>query len=80
MRPAGGFWGSYANVILEGGSVKTIDVDDIYRPDRFLDLKVVPPKQLQGTTPNWGARDANWFFNFPDSAEKLMEFLQASSV
>jgi len=80
MRPAGGFVGSYADVILESGSVKTVDVDDIYRPDRFLDLKVVPPKQLQGVTPDWGARDANWFFNFPDSAEKLMEFLQASSV
>lgn len=80
MRPAGGFTGSYADVILEGGSVKTIDVDDIYRPDRFLDLKIIPPKQLQGITPDWGVRDANWFFNFPDSAEKIMELLQASSV
>ncbi len=80
MRPAGGFTGSYADIILEGGSVKTIDVDDIYRPDKFLDLKIIPPKQLQGVTPDWGVRDANWFFNFPDSAEKIMELLQASSV
>ncbi len=80
IRPGGGFVGSYADVVLEGGSVKDIHVDDIYRPDRFLDLKIVPPKQLQGVTPNWGARDANWFFNFPDSAKKIMELLGDSSV
>jgi len=80
IRPAGGFVGSYADLILEDGVVKNIEVDDIYRPDRFLDLKIIPPKQLQSITSTWGARDANWFFNFPDSAEKTIEILQASSI
>jgi len=80
IRPGGGFVGSYADVVLENGGIKTIDVDDIYHPDRFLDLKIIPPKQLQGVTSDWGARDANWFFNFPDSAKKIMKFIEASSL
>lgn len=80
IRPGGGFVGSYADVILENGSIKSIDVDDIYHPDRFSDLKTVPPKQLQAITTNWGARDANWFFNFPDSAEATINMIQSSSL
>ncbi|MBI1838880.1 MAG: DUF4012 domain-containing protein [Candidatus Colwellbacteria bacterium] len=80
IRPAGGFVGSYADVIFENGVVQEIDVNDIYYPDKFLDIKVIPPKELHGMTRSWGARDANWFFNFPDSAKKIVEFLEASPV
>ncbi len=80
IRPGGGFVGSYADITINGGHVKDINVDDIYRPDKFLALKIVPPKQLQGMTGTWGARDANWFFNFPDSAKKIIQFIEESSV
>ncbi len=80
MRPGGGFVGSYADLIFLNGSVKSIEVDDIYRPEIFSDSKIVPPRQLQSVTRNWGARDANWFFNFPDSARKITEFLEGSSI
>ncbi len=80
IRPAGGFAGSYGELVLERANVKKIEVNDIYYPDRFLDLKVVPPIQLQALTPDWGARDANWFFDFPTSANKLVELLEASAV
>ncbi len=80
MRPAGGFVGSYADVIFAGGKVKKIDVNDIYYPDRFLKVKVVPPLELQAVTTDWGARDANWFFDFPVSAGKMMQFLESSPV
>ena len=43
---------------------------DIYDSDGQLDAKIVPPKQLRSVTGGWGARDANWFFDFPVSAEK----------
>lgn len=80
MRPAGGFIGSHADLTLENGSIKKIAVDDIYNADRQLNLKTVPPKQLQGITKNWGARDANWFFNFPTSAAKVVYFLENSDL
>jgi hypothetical protein len=80
MRPTGGFIGSYADVTLSEGSINDISVNDIYYPDRRLDLKIIPPIQLQTITIGWGARDANWFFDFPISAEKVLEFLEASNV
>ncbi|MBI2506649.1 MAG: DUF4012 domain-containing protein [Candidatus Colwellbacteria bacterium] len=80
MRPIGGFAGSYGEVILERGNVKEIKVNDIYYPDHFLKKKIVPPRQLQTVTVDWGARDAAWFFDFPTSAKKTMELIEASDV
>lgn len=80
IRPSGGFIGSYADVVFSAGNIKRIDVRDIYDPDGQLDLKVIPPKQLQLITSRWGARDANWFFSWPESARKVIEFLEASKI
>ncbi len=80
IRPGGGFVGSYADITVNGGQMKQMDVRDIYDPDGQLDLKIVPPKQLQTVTPDWGARDANWFFNFPTSAETIINFMEASKM
>ena len=80
MRPVGGFAGSYGEVILERGNVKEIKVSDIYYPDRFLTKKIVPPTHLQTVTVDWGARDAAWFFDFPTSAQKTIELVEASEV
>lgn len=80
IRPAGGFIGSYAVLTLRNGGLANIDVRDIYDPDGQLDLKVVPPKSLQFITTRWGARDANWFFDFPLSARKVSDFLEASKI
>ncbi len=80
IRPGGGFVGSYADITVSGGQMTNIDVRDIYDPDGQLDLKVIPPEQLQGVTRNWGARDANWFFDFPTSAKTIVHFLEASKM
>ncbi|MDP3991492.1 MAG: DUF4012 domain-containing protein [Candidatus Colwellbacteria bacterium] len=80
MRPIGGFAGSYGEVVLTRGSVKEIKVSDIYYPDRFLTKKIVPPTHLQTVTVDWGARDAAWFFDFPTSAQKTIELLEASDI
>lgn len=80
MRPSGGFIGSYADIVFSAGGIKRIDVRDIYDPDGQLDLKVIPPKQLQLITNKFGARDANWFFDWPESAKKVLEFLEASKI
>ena len=80
MRPSGGFIGSHADITIEKGSIKNIAIDDIYNADRQLDLKLIPPKQLQSLTKNWGARDANWFFDFPTSARKVIYLLENSDL
>lgn len=80
IRPGGGFIGSYADITINRGSVKKIDVRDIYDSDGQLDAKIVPPKQLRSVTGGWGARDANWFFDFPVSAEKVIGFLEESKM
>ena len=80
LRPAGGFLGSYADLRLNRNGLQEIKVWDIYDPDGQLELKIVPPKQLQGVTVKWGARDANWFFDFPTSALKVMSFLENSKI
>ncbi len=80
MRPIGGFAGSYGDVTLERGSIKNIKVNDIYYPDHFLNKKITPPIQLQTVTVDWGARDAAWFFDFPTSARKTIEFIEASQI
>lgn len=76
LRPTGGFPGSYALITFEGGALKKIFVDDIYRADAGLKQNIVPPIPLQHITPSWGARDANWFADFPLSARKVIELYQ----
>lgn len=80
IRPTGGFIGSYGIATLFQGNLLDLEVRDIYDPDGQLDLKVIPPKPLQGITGKWGARDANWFFDFPTSAQKVANFLEASKI
>lgn len=74
LRATGGFPGSYGVVTFEKGQLKEVIVDDIYNIDGQLKENIIPPKPLAHITPNWGMRDANWFFDFPTSARKVEEF------
>ncbi len=78
IRPSGGFIGSYADLTIKDGALNAIDVRDIYDPDGWVKKKVIPPKQLQSITPSWEARDANWFFDYKTSAEKVIGLLEDS--
>ena len=80
IRPGGGFVGSFADVTFERGSVIAMTVRDIYDPDGQLEARVKPPEPLQQLTARWGSRDANWFFDFPTSARKIISFLERSKT
>ncbi len=80
MRATGGFVGSYAVLTIHEGGLRNIEVRDIYDPDGQLNLKAVPPKPLQAITTKWGARDANWFFDYPTSARKILYFMENSKM
>lgn len=75
IRATGGFTGSYGILRFERGKIAEFRVDDIYNPDGQLENKILPPKPLLRVTPVWGARDANWFFDFGLSSEKVAGFL-----
>ncbi len=80
MRPAGGFFGSYAEVTLENGTVQDIQVRDVTEADKEFSESIVPPKPLQYIVKNWRAADANWFFDFPQSASQTLAFLGKSDL
>lgn len=80
MRPGGGFVGSYSIATLNKANLISLDVRDIYDPDGQLKTRVKPPEPLQLITTDWGARDANWFFDFPTSAKKIIYFIEESEI
>lgn len=80
IRPGGGFIGSYADVTVRRGQMTSMDVRDIYDPDGQLTMKFTPPVPLQTMTQDWGARDANWFFDFPTSAETVTTMMERSGM
>ena len=76
LRPTGGFVGTYGLLELQKGAIENIKIEGVYYPDGQLAVKVIPPRPLQYVTPDWGMRDANWFFDFPTSAKKIIWFYE----
>ncbi|MCL5006986.1 MAG: DUF4012 domain-containing protein [Patescibacteria group bacterium] len=80
LRPAGGKITAYADLTVSNGAVANISVRSIAVPDSLLSAKVAPPPELDGVVGKWNAGEANWFFDFPTSAEKIIHFLELSKV
>ncbi len=76
MRATGGFVGSYGVLKIKEGEVENLFIEGIYNPDGQLKEKVVPPKPIQKISAAWSTHDANWFPNFPTSAEKIAWFYE----
>jgi hypothetical protein len=76
IRATGGFIGSYGILDIHNGNVEDFFIDGIYNPDGQLYTKVVPPKPIQKISTAWSTHDANWFPNFPDSAQKIAWFYE----
>ncbi len=76
MRATGGFIGSYGILDISNGRVKKLFVDNIYNPDGQLKARVIPPAPIQKMSAVWTMHDANWFPNFPTSAEKVSWFYE----
>jgi hypothetical protein len=80
LRPTGGFMGSVAEVVMDRGSVAKIRVP----PGGTYDLKgqllehVISPEPLHLINAHWQFQDANWFPDFPTSAEKIRWFWSKS--
>ena len=76
MRATGGFIGSYGILDISNGRIKNLFVDDIYNPDGQLQSRIIPPEPIQKMSAAWTMHDANWFPDFPASAEKVSWFYE----
>ncbi len=76
MRATGGFIGSYGILDIRDGRIKNLFVDNIYNPDGQLQARVIPPEPIQKMSAVWTMHDANWFPDFPTSAEKVSLFYE----
>jgi hypothetical protein len=76
LRPTGGFIGSYAIIEMHEGKLKNMFVDGIYNADGQLAVNIIPPGPFQHIATAWSTHDANWFLDFPTSAEKISWFYE----
>ncbi len=77
IRATGGFMGSYATVKLKEGQIADFTIQDIYQPDgQFTGYVEAPPGVKEFLSSGNGLRlpDANWWPDFPSSAQKMLPF------
>lgn len=77
-RATGGAITSVGAITIENGRASKIFFDDVYNIDGQLQTKVVPPKPIQKMDTVWNLHNANWFLDFPTSAQKISYFYQKS--
>lgn len=80
MRATGGFIGSFAEVEIKDGRITKFVVPPggSYDVQGQLRTFIEPPTPLLMANKRWEFQDANWFPDFPASAEKLLWFYRHS--
>ncbi len=80
LRPTGGFMGSFALLDIKDGEVVKIDIPagGAYDLQGQLSQYIVPPAPLLLANKRWEFQDANWFPDFPASAQKMLWFYRHS--
>src|SRR5690606_24264615 len=75
-RATGGFIGTYGVLKVSNGKIDKLKIESIYNLDGQLFEDIAAPGPFQPAIPKWGIRDANWFADFPTSADKLLYFYE----
>lgn len=80
LRATGGFMGSFAVIEVKDGKIISMDVPagGSYNLQGQLDTFIEPPTPLFLSNKRWEFQDANWFPDFPASAEKILWFYRHS--
>ena len=76
MRATGGFIGTYGLLTLDKGEIRELFIDGIFNADGQLQEKIIPPRPIQKISTAWSTHDANWFADFPTSAQKITWFYE----
>ncbi|MFH0873573.1 MAG: DUF4012 domain-containing protein [Candidatus Komeilibacteria bacterium] len=80
LRATGGFLGSYAVADFNAGALTKFSLPGggTYDTAGGLKYRLVPPYALQLISPSWNLWDANWWPDWPISAQKISWFYQKS--
>ena len=80
IRASGGFIGSYALLDLKQGEIKNLEVPGggAYDLEGGLQVQVVAPEPLWVINPRWYFWDANWWPDWPKTAQHLQWFYEKS--
>ena len=76
IRPTGGFMGSLSTVDIYQGKVMSMatPTGGPYDWQGWLTEKTIAPRPLWIVNPVWQFQDANWFYNYPSTVEKVLKF------
>ena len=72
-RPTGGLLGAYAFLSFNKGKIDLSGNNIFALEDVFLE-KIIPPDPLQPISDKWFFHDSNWFFDYPSSGQKILDF------
>ncbi len=80
LRPSGGFMGSYAEVVLDRGTIRKLNVPGggPYDLRSQLQARWQPPVPLQLVGARWEFQDANWDPDFGKTAATVRQFWSRS--
>ena len=80
LRPTGGFMGSFALIDIKDGNIVSMDIPagGSYDLQGQLTEYIAPPAPLLLSNKRWEFQDANWFPDFPASAQKMLWFYRHS--
>jgi hypothetical protein len=80
LRASGGFLGSYALIDIREGRIRNVEVPagGSYDTEGGMTVKVKAPEPLWLVNPLWHFWDANWWPDWPKTAENLMWFYEKS--
>ncbi|MFA6254620.1 MAG: DUF4012 domain-containing protein [Patescibacteria group bacterium] len=78
LRGGGGFMGSFALLDIDRGEIKKIEIPGggTYAIQGQLIPKVISPEPLHLINSRWEFQDANWWPDYPATAEKIEWFYQ----
>lgn len=72
LRPTGGFLGTYGIFDMNEGRIENFKIQSPYVVSGQLMDKIQAPEPLRLIQPKFNFHDANWFFDFPTSAKKII--------
>jgi hypothetical protein len=80
LRPTGGFIGSFAEVMVDRGDIKSMNVPQggSYALQGQLVARVAPPQPLTLVTNLWQFQDSNWSPDFRAASSKIRSFWSKS--
>jgi hypothetical protein len=80
IRASGGFFGSFALLDFSRGRIKNLEVPGggTYDVEAGYKKRIIAPTALHLVNPLWHMWDANWWHDWPTSAEKIAWFYEKS--